>query len=289
MNKQVVLIGHSNVDIIAKAKEPLALHDSNIGTVVKSDGGVARNITENLARLKVPLTFITALGEDSEGQSIKERLLNLNINLKVISTSKTSTYMAIHNYDGSMVYAINEMTNTKLISEKTLKTFEHTLYNAPLLYFDPNLEESTLKYLFTLKRKVFIDAVSAKKVTKLKPYLPYIDTLKLNRLELQTLTGKPCEDIENCLAHSQELLEKGVKRIALTLGKQGAYLMTKEKVAFKKATEVKVVNETGAGDAFMAGLIYAEIFQKNPLEIAVLLASKTVQAGSAVNPNISIE
>ena len=40
-------------------------HDSNIGHVRMEHGGVARNIVESLARLQIPVCFMSAFGDDA--------------------------------------------------------------------------------------------------------------------------------------------------------------------------------------------------------------------------------
>ena len=62
---KIVVIGGSNVDYIAKSDSEFKLKDSNTGILNVSFGGVGRNITENLLRLKNDVTFFTSIGNDA--------------------------------------------------------------------------------------------------------------------------------------------------------------------------------------------------------------------------------
>ena len=66
-NKYVCVVGGANLDIEGRVPGSPLLGDSNLGAVVRSPGGVGRNIAENLTRLKIPTRLITALGRDDNG------------------------------------------------------------------------------------------------------------------------------------------------------------------------------------------------------------------------------
>jgi sugar/nucleoside kinase (ribokinase family) len=49
---------------------------------------------------------------------------------------------------------------------------------------------------------------------------------------------------------------KGIRLLAVTMGKAGSYLATPSSTVRVKAMKVKVADPTGAGDGFMAGILY---------------------------------
>ena len=65
---KIIVIGSINVDYIGTTKYELMLGESHPGSVIIQAGGVARNIVENLARVKEDVTFVTAVGNDFYGQ-----------------------------------------------------------------------------------------------------------------------------------------------------------------------------------------------------------------------------
>ena len=68
--KKVTVIGGSNIDLQGFPNESLNLYDSNPGKIETSLGGVGRNISENLAKLDIPVRLISAVGNDFYGQKL---------------------------------------------------------------------------------------------------------------------------------------------------------------------------------------------------------------------------
>ena len=61
-------------------------------------------------------------------------------------------------------------------------------------------------------------------------------------------------------------MDKGVKSVVITLGKQGVLAVTENQSRLFRNYDVKVVDSTGAGDAFNGGLVTALSEGKNLLE-----------------------
>jgi pseudouridine kinase len=54
-------------------------------------------------------------------------------------------------------------------------------------------------------------------------------------------------------------IDKGVKRIFITLGEDGVYYREGDYANHFKSNRIDIVNATGAGDAFMAGVVYCSL------------------------------
>ncbi|MFN2363860.1 MAG: carbohydrate kinase family protein, partial [Halarsenatibacteraceae bacterium] len=98
-----------------------------------------------------------------------------------------------------------------------------------------------------------------------KKALAYVNLLKLNLDELALLTGVDLSEedlkesnqaLENkVFKAAQKLMIQGPDQIIVTAGKYGSFYCGKEEVIYQSAEKVKAVDTTGAGDAFMAGII----------------------------------
>jgi ribokinase len=72
-----------------------------------------------------------------------------------------------------------------------------------------------------------------------------------NETELQTLTGMPVGGLAEVKAAGRALLERGLRRVIVTLGERGSLLVTGDSELLCAAPGVKSVDTTGAGDAFI--------------------------------------
>jgi 6-phosphofructokinase 2 len=102
--------------------------------------------------------------------------------------------------------------------------------------------------------------------------------IKPNLVELSDLVGAPLDTDDARVAACRKLITDGrVEAVALTLGEQGALLVTADKVYRAQPMSIEPVSTVGAGDSFLGGLV-AALAANNPLQHAFRVA---VAAGSA--------
>ncbi len=87
--------------------------------------------------------------------------------------------------------------------------------------------------------------------------LAKVDALTPNGSELATLTGMPAGTVDQASSAARDLLRQGARNVVVTLGEDGALVCRAEGSAHVRASRVSVVDTTGAGDAFAAGLAVA--------------------------------
>lgn len=80
--------------------------------------------------------------------------------------------------------------------------------------------------------------------------LSMVDYLTPNETEIEILTGMKCDTLDDIKEAATLLLEKGVKNIIVTLGKQGAMIVNKEVCEVVSGYEVKAIDTVAAGDCF---------------------------------------
>ena len=83
-----------------------------------------------------------------------------------------------------------------------------------------------------------------------------LDLIKPNRAELEELAGRPLATLEAVVAAATEVANRGVERVLVSLGPDGAVLVDRTgRVTYARTTIGDAVNPVGAGDALLAGFL----------------------------------
>lgn len=107
----------------------------------------------------------------------------------------------------------------------------------------------------------------------------FVDILCANETELETLSGKHVETVEDATVASRVLIGFGAKQVLVTLGSKGCLLVTPDKTVYKEALRVKAVDTTGAGDCFLGAFAY---YLASGLEMSVCMENANAAAAYSV-------
>lgn len=279
--KKLVIIGGSNIDYIAKSKDNLIEKDSNPGHLTITFGGVARNIAENLARLGLSFPFFTAIGSDACGTMLEKELNDLGIKvIKPKGIYNSSSYIAIHDKDGDMVVGINDMDIITKIDVNFINEYNNILFNSDIIVIDGNLDESTIYYVCEKyqDKLIIADGISTTKVKKLKNVLQFLDLIKVNKLEYDTLN------------EISDLSKFPNLNIVVSNGSNKVELINDKITCFDVVKKDNIVSATGAGDAMLAGIIYGlvnNVCLSKAINYGIKLASVTLDTMLPVNKVIT--
>jgi len=291
--------GGANADIHVKLNNVAVLSDSNPASFSTSPGGVMRNILENLSRLGIKTSLITAVGKDAAGMTLLSSCKESGIDTSfVYESDKLSTcgYIDFLNPDGNMFVAANDMKLIEQFPLSHLDSSKELIEKSKLLVLDTNPKEEAIIYFAKLANgiPIFADPVSTAKANRLLPILDKIYLLKPNRYELSSLTNLPCETKEEIEEAVSVLLSKGVYSVIVSMGEDGVYYANKDGEHFYEsiAPSKEMKNATGAGDAFLAGAIHAYLKGYTPKEMVrfALGAGKlTVASNETINKEMNEE
>lgn len=87
-----------------------------------------------------------------------------------------------------------------------------------------------------------------------------VDYLTPNETEAEYFSGIPVTDSVSAERAARALLDRGVRNVIITLGKQGAFYCGEQGSILLPAISVDAVDTTGAGDAFNGGFAAAIAF-----------------------------
>lgn len=254
-------IGGANMDLCGKSDAPVVMRDSNPGTLRLSAGGVCRNIMENLARLGIDARLVTVLGDDVYGRAVMDACVEAGIDMRgarILRGERTSCYLCVMDDVGDMQIAMSDMRIIKRLDERIVDDALGLLNGAEMVVCDGNLSPAAVRRLTgTCARPLYLDPVSTAWAKQLRAHIGAFDTVKPNRMELSALTGLPAGTREEIVAACGALHARGVRRVFVSMGEQGMLYSGPDGVLLGQSRPVRAVNATGAGDAAMAGIVWA--------------------------------
>ena len=290
------VVGGANMDIGGRSAAPLVAADSNPGKVRMSLGGVGRNIAHNLALLGADVRMLTAFGDDLYAQKIAASCGELGIDISQALTvpgGATSTYLFLSGPDGDMALAVSDMDIYDHVTPAYLQSRRALLDNAQVIVTDTNIPAESLTWLAeNITVPIFADPVSTAKAVKLRPVLGRLHTLKPNRMEAELLSGIKITDAASLERAAQALLDTGLRRVFISLGRDGVYAADHNSALRLPCLPARMVNATGAGDAFMAALTWAYLEGtdlNDTARLAQAAAAIALEGAETINPELSAQ
>jgi fructokinase len=271
--KKVYCIGEILIDFVAE-KQGKDL--SKAYQFTRKAGGAPANVAAAIAKLGGQSYFIGAVGDDPFGNFLIDTMKSHGVSVEYaqqISVFTTLAFVSLAE-DGERDFVFNRGADKELTYDENLSSY----FNDNILHFGAatsflggSLEIAYSKYLDqAVARKSFIsfdpnyrtDLWKGKDevfVVRCKPFIEKCHLAKFSLEEAQLLSG------ENTLEAACEALHKmGAKVICITLGKEGTFVSSAHFKGTVGSIEVKPVDTTGAGDAFIGCLLKQLSQEENP-------------------------
>ncbi|WP_233879767.1 aminoimidazole riboside kinase [Virgibacillus halodenitrificans] len=263
MNHGVITLGETLIDFIPT--------DETNSTYHKSPGGAPANVAVGVARLGGNSSFLGMVGDDVLGRFLQETLQFYHVNTEQLLFSKdhrTGIVFVTNRENGERSFDFyinpsadrfleeNHINREHLLRHRILHFGSISLISEPaegatraavklakenglLISYDPNL------------RLMLWDSKEEAK-DRIISMLGEVDILKISEEELAFITDK------KSVKEGLEMLEPyEIPVIFVTLGAEGCYVKTMEGNRHVPAMKVKAIDTTGAGDAFVSGVLYS--------------------------------
>ncbi len=291
----VICVGSATVDVFAKTKfsELIKIMSNKketdllaypTGSKILIDeldfttGGGGTNTSVSLARLGHKTAWLGILGDDDNANFIINKLKKENVDIIAAKGNKPTGYSIIldsleHDRTILAYKGINDFLEFKKIPLKKLKT--KWFYFSSMLNKSFTTLEKLAKYAQKNKIKIAFNTSSylAKKgPTYLKIILKRADILILNREEASYLVRG--ETIKDLLKNIRKL---GPKLVVITDGKRGSNAFDGTYIYKIKTSSIKVLETTGAGDAFASAFLSGMI-KKNDIIFAMQLGQANAES-----------
>jgi len=291
---QVTCIGGACVDRSYNVRGNAAAGSSNPAVrALPLFGGVARNVSENLARLGIESALFTAVGNDALGAALLDELraAGVNVDLVKIVEGSSDEYAAILER-GELALGAADMRAIESFSLRELDRCWETVARSEWLFVDCNVSAEILRACVArasiARYKLAVGAVSEPKAQRLPPRLDPIDTLFINEGEACAYLG--AEDSAPPEELAAALLERGARCVVLTGGGRGLICGDRASLRHVPANQVARVSATGAGDALVAGTLWRLIAGDSLHDAArtgAELAALTLQTDRSVRADLS--
>ena len=269
------------MDIMGFPNKELKYEDSVLGKCTIAAGGVGRNIAENLARLSINVKFISAFGNDFFSKELVRELevIGIDISHSLFTKGKAATHLALMNAQNDMTYGIASLDIIQNLTISFLQKQKTIFSDAKFIVIDANIPLESMVWMSSEFKTtpIYVDVVSTHFAKQLQPIISKFHTIKTNRIEAEIITGIKLQAIDDYKKTALYLMNKGVKRIFITAGKEGAFYADETSDGWIPSLVVKVQNTTGAGDAFMAGVVYASVGKK-----CIKICAKTGTKAAAI-------
>ncbi len=297
----VLVVGGANIDISAVAGSRVVAGQSSPGKIVRTFGGVGRNIAETLARLGVKTRLATLTANDETGDALLRHLLQVGVDTRPCvradgsdaTADGTPQFVSVVSTTGEVVAQVSDMT---LLDNCPVGQFAHLpelIAESDFVVVDANLPAPVLGLIFEAQGDaIFLaDAVSPTKCLRLKPWLSSLSLIKANEAEAAALTNMAINTKGYGATLLQRLIDAVDGSVLLSHGANGATLSDGEHRVSEpcRSDPIKSINTNGTGDALLAGVIAARLHGYDlamQLNFGQRLAALASQVHDAVNPTI---
>lgn len=293
----IVVIGPTFVDIKGFPINKFIFNGRNEGIVKIVHGGVARNIVEDIANMELRPTFLSLVDDDAYGQDVIERLKRHKVNTKYIKKIKDGmgSWLAIFNEDGDVVSSISKRPNFLPILDVLDEYGDEIFSTCDSISIELDADKKIIKKVFSYAKKynkhVYASITNMSIAVDRRDFFKKVDCVVCNQEEAEILfmesyDNKTPEELSKIML--EKIQAAKISNIVVTMGGQGAVYASKNgNRGFVPAFEVAVIDTTGAGDSFFAGvcagLTYGKTL-KQACEIGTKLAASVIQSVENVCP-----
>lgn len=285
---EAIVLGNVTLDVICKTVDDVPRHESiAFEQVAVTPGGCGSNVAVGLKALGVDTALVACLGADDAAELDERTWTRLGVDLRYLrhtSDLPTGTSIGlvdsdsqprfIHTSGANALLTVDDLDIQCLVNEGAKVLHVAGFFVLPGL-MDGRLPEA-LAQAREMGLMTSLDVVTSPRMDDpgtLWPCLPHLDIFLCNEHEAWRLTGK-----SDPKSAARILQERGGNTVIIKLGAKGCWLQVSPQSQNGSsgrilASQVDVVDTTGAGDAFASGLI-AAILEGYPLQEACIAGNK---------------
>mgnify|MGYP001313731854 FL=1 len=266
MHPEVICLGELLIDFVSVDPDCSLVDSSGFS---KAPGGAPANVAAGVARLGRSAGFIGKVGQDPFGAYLRRTLEQTGVDVSRLQVDEhartTLSFVAnlssggrdcmfYRNPGADMRLAPEEISESYLAAARvfhygsislgtepsrsaTLQALRYARKHGLLVSYDPNLRPSLWDNPAHAEREIRFGFANA-------------DVVKISEEEMAFVTGR-----QSLEAGAEFILQQGAKLVIITRGADGCYYSDGRASGRLDGHRVDAVETTGAGDAFVAGLL----------------------------------
>ena len=278
----VFVVGSINQDfVLSVERRPAPGETVTDARLATHNGGKGANQAAAAALLGASVAFLGRVGDDGFGgplvRSLSDKSVDTTLVQEVPGSSTGAAFITV-TPDGENAITVAPGANRRLTAED-VDDASGFIGEARVLVAQMEVPPEVV-----LRAVEVAAGNGTRALVNLAPpfevpraLLEKLDPLVINEHEAAFLLGESVESVDEALDAVPRLLSLGPRSVVVTLGEEGAVFSGGESAQHLTAPKVKVVDTTGAGDAFV-GALAARLVTDATLEDAVAYA---VRAGAA--------
>lgn len=259
MSAKVVVVGSLNMDLVARAQRlPRAGETLPGDSFFTVPGGKGANQAVAVARLGGSVAMIGNVGDDAYGQQLRQALSVEGVDCRAIDTCPgVSSGVALITVDAASQNCIVIIPGGNgLLTAQSVQRFDALLQAAEIIICQLEVPPETVAWTLArgheLGKQVILNPAPATGPLPAE-WFAHIDYLTPNESEAEALSGVAVTGLDSARRAGERLLQLGAGKVIITLGAQGALLVTAQGHRHFPAPQVQPLDTTAAGDTFVGG------------------------------------
>ncbi len=293
----IAVVGAVFVDIKGYPESKFIPGGRNVGRVLQVHGGVCRNVAEDIANVELKPTFVSVVDHSGISDDVINKLNRHKIDTTYIRRTENGlgTWLAVFDNTGDVVASVSKRPDLTEVGKIFEEHGDEIVKNADSIVVEIDMEHSILKTIFKLAekydKKVYAVVSNMSIAVERRDLLKQTGCVVCNLEEAGILfsedySEKTPEEMQVILIRKLKLSQ--IPKMIVTMGNQGAVWATEDgEGGICPAQKVNVVDTTGCGDAFFAGVAIGLTYNKSIAEactIGTRLASSVIATKENVCP-----
>ena len=293
----IVIIGAVMVDIKGYPFTQYIPAGRNAGRVIQVHGGVSRNIAEDIANLELQPTFVSVLDDSGMSTDVIEKLKRHKVNTDYIirTPDGLGTWLAVFDHNGDVVSSISKRPDLAPIQSVLTEHGDEIFRDADSILLEIDIELPVVKEVFRLAEKygkiVYAVVSNMSIAMERRDLFKKTGCVVCNEQEAGLLFSENYEGMEPEMIRDillNRIRQAKIPKMVVTLGSRGSVFADIDgDSGICPAQKVDVIDTTGAGDAFFAGVAAGLTYRKTLSESCVIgtrLASSVIATKENVCP-----